>query len=464
MRKIWAAVLLGYLGLYGSRVARADAIDDYLEDQLRRSHIPGLAVAVVRGGEVVKLRGYGRASLEWDTPVGPDTLFQIASATKMLTGLLLLRAVEDGQLGLDDPVSRHLPGTPAAWSGITIRHLASHTSCLPEDDGPAPAPANSVAEAVERLKPRPLRCRPGEQARYGNNDFVVLTAIMERLGGKPFPELLRERILHPLGMDAARFDFAVERGPVRSADPIPSRAAVYRWGGAGQKIYSFLYSRHTYAAGGLYASAKDLSRLALALQAGRPLRPAGFAQLWTPGPVREGPPNQFGLGWVVSRYRGRRAVGHSGGPALADLLHFPDDQLTIVVINNQQRLYPNLAQGVADRLLPPPPFLADKGRPDKDPVATANARRVLAGMAQGRLDAALFTPAAQQELVPDLSDFGPLILNWAQPLSALLLLEDSTEKGQRVRRYRAVYGNKTLLCRFNLAPDGRIAEVETTPE
>ena len=115
--------------------AAADPIDDYLAAQMRRNHIPALSVVVVRDGVEVKIRSHGTANLEWESPATPDTVFQLASVTKIFTATALMRLVERGVLALDAPLSKYLADTPQAWQRITVRHLATHTSGLPDDLG-----------------------------------------------------------------------------------------------------------------------------------------------------------------------------------------------------------------------------------------------------------------------------------------------------------------------------------------
>jgi len=115
--------------------ARADAIDDYIKVEMERRHIPGLALAVARNGKIVKVRGYGIANLEHDVPVTPDTVFELASVTKQFTATAIMLLVEEGKVQLDDPVAWHLPRAPETWKAITVRHLLTHTSGLPGDDG-----------------------------------------------------------------------------------------------------------------------------------------------------------------------------------------------------------------------------------------------------------------------------------------------------------------------------------------
>ena len=103
---------------------------DYIRAEMARRKIPGLALAVVQHGQIVRLAGYGLASVELEAPVTPDTVFELASVTKQFTAAATMKLVEEGKVGLDEPVSKYLQGTPPTWHAITIRHLLTHTAGL----------------------------------------------------------------------------------------------------------------------------------------------------------------------------------------------------------------------------------------------------------------------------------------------------------------------------------------------
>ena len=110
--------------------AAADPVDDIIREQMQVSHLPGVAIAIVDNGRVTKLAGYGQANLEWPAMVDADTRFQLASATKLFTAILLMRSVEQGELSLDDPISRFLPmlrkaGHASRCASSPITHQAS---------------------------------------------------------------------------------------------------------------------------------------------------------------------------------------------------------------------------------------------------------------------------------------------------------------------------------------------------
>jgi CubicO group peptidase (beta-lactamase class C family) len=435
---------------------QTDAVDEYVRAQMAKNHIPAVAVAVVRDGTVTKLRSYGVANLEWDAAATDDTRYQLASATKPFTGLLLLQLVEQGRLALDDSITRFFPEAPEAWKPITLRHLAAHTSGLPEVD--AATGAAIVAAAMRQ----PLAHPPGTVSAYGFTDYVVLAAILEKVTGKAYPDLLRESIAVPLAMTATAFDNAAGDGPIRAADVLPRRAGVYRWENGRQRRFDFLYGIPGYAAGGLYSSAADLARLFAAIEQGRLLKPASLAEMWTPSRLPGGGEGEFALGWVVGRRQGRRTVGHSGGPALADLLYFPDDRVAIVVLLNQQRMFPYMAEGIADIVLPPgasPPPVTDT-----DPVLTRRLRAVLVAAGEGKATGEEMAEASRAPLVATLREQGPIVIGMLDPIEDLVLVDERREAGRWTRKYRVMFGRSARYWSFDLTPEGKIASLRPVSE
>src|SRR5262245_51004254 len=106
----------------------ATTTDEYIKDEMMSRRIPGLALAVIKNGEIVKINGYGVANLEHDVPVTPDTVFALASVTKQFTAAAIMRLVEQGRLKQDDPIIKYLPRSPRKWRGIKIHHLLTHTA------------------------------------------------------------------------------------------------------------------------------------------------------------------------------------------------------------------------------------------------------------------------------------------------------------------------------------------------
>ncbi|CAN5427825.1 hypothetical protein BH20ACI1_BH20ACI1_06250 [soil metagenome] len=122
------STLFAFLFLLLTVSVRADEVDKYVRAQLAGQHVPGAAVAVIRSGKVIKMNGYGLASVEFNVPVTTETVFEIGSVSKQITAAAIMLLVEDGKINLDEKISKYLPDTPEAWKEVTVRNLLTHTS------------------------------------------------------------------------------------------------------------------------------------------------------------------------------------------------------------------------------------------------------------------------------------------------------------------------------------------------
>jgi len=395
----------------------ADPVDTAIKQVMARMHVPGMAVVVVRDGRVIKEASYGEASVEHKVPVGPDTRFQIASATKVLTGTLVMLLVQDGKLALDAPVARYLPDAPPAWRTITIGHLAAHAAGIPDKADPA---ATTLDQVTASLAKQPLAFAPGAKAQYGLSDVAVLTRVLEKVSGMAFEELLRARIGKPAGFGCSAFEHAIDDGPTRRADLIPHAVGVYRWEGDHQRTAWYFYKEWTYSQGGLFACPRDLASWAIAMDSGKLLTPASEQRAATPFRLTDGTDGGFGVVFTTGSVRGHRAYGHSGGPALADIIRVPDQKLTVIVLANSKSLYPNLAPLLAQLYVPAKP----------QPPALRDA----------------------PELRVQLEKIDPALIAGLPPLGRIELIEDKAS----TKRYRATYGKFVIV--WKLGADGKLEQ------
>jgi len=451
-----ATVLAAAFLLSVASGAAADPVDDLARRYMAASHIPGMAVAVIEDGQITKLEGYGVANLEWDGAVTPDTPFQTASASKIFAGVVLMRLVEQGALSLDDPIARFFEGAPETWSTITVRHLAGHTSGLAEVRGrPTGSTTQEVAAEAMTL---PLAYPTGSESRYGLTDFVVMTAIMEKVSGLTYPDLVRREIVAPLSLTHTGFSMLREQGPVRAAEVMPGRARVYGWREGVQRDEEFLYPVHAYAAGGLYSSARDIATLMAALEAGSLLKPESFALLTTPAKLNDGRNGSFGVGWTFDRYHGLATVGHTGGPALADVMYVPSEKLTVIALTNQRRFYALLSHAIADLKLPPVAEAA--AIPDSRPELTAALRKALEAATEGKIDPAAYSEAGRRDAVPFYQDFGQAMLLAVGAIGDVALMDErSLASGELRRRYRVRFERQALEFVVRTEPAGLISEI-----
>lgn len=463
--------------------ATADAIDAFVAGVMSRMHVPGVAIAVVRAGKLEKIATYGVANLEWQAPVTADTAFQLASTTKIFTATVLMQLVAEGKLALESPLSRYLPDLPAAWRDVTIAHLASHTSGLPSL-GPADPKVTTLGEAYALLRDKPMAYPTGERASYGGGGFLVLTHILEKVSGQSFPALVESKIVKPLGLTCTSFEEATEQGGRRVAKVLPRRGSVYIRENGQQRLQWFLYPMHMYSQGGAFSCVSDLAKWAIAMDQGTLVSTANQARAATPPKLTSGKDADFGVVFTVGTQRGARRHGHSGGPALAEVLRLPEHKLTIIALTNQQQLNPVLAGSIAGLLLPAAREVAVR---DGKPEWTRRLRAVVASLSTGAVDAQGLAPSVRERLGQSLREWGPVMAGTWAPLDRWTLVEERTEKpaargdqpvvrpsqdhaapsatsAKLIRVYRGHHGPIAVRWRFTLDEAGLLINVEAFPD
>ena len=208
-------------GQVTGQAAVLSRIDSVVKAEMSRQKIPGVAVAIVSKGTVMMAKGYGEANVEHHVAVTPETVFESGSVGKQFTSTAVMLLVEDGKIGLEDPITKYFPDAPASWAGITVRHLLTHTSGIPDYTTDAMDYRKDYTEDdIEKiafgLKPE---FPPGSRWNYSNTGYVLLGIIIHKASGKFYGDVLRDRVFQPLGMKSARI--------ISEADIVPHRAAGY---------------------------------------------------------------------------------------------------------------------------------------------------------------------------------------------------------------------------------------------
>jgi hypothetical protein len=176
--------------------------------------------------------------------------------------------------------------------------------------------------------------------------------------------------------------------------------------------------------------------------------------------LKSGQSGNFALGWTAHKYRGLRVVGHSGGPALSDIAYFPDLKLGVVVLTNQQQLFPLLAESIANFYLPADATAADPKIEDPTPNITEMLRKFIVGLASGKPNASLFSAESQKTVLPAIQEFGPVIVNQLDPLSRMYLIGRQVTGTSTRLVYRVYFGERPMKWRFVLDREGKITDLE----
>jgi CubicO group peptidase (beta-lactamase class C family) len=309
-----------------------DDVARVVRAEMAKQHIPGLALLVSRKGVPIRAEGFGLASLELNVPVKPETIFQSGSIGKQFTATAVMLLVEEGKIGLEDPLSKYFAAGPSWWNEVTIRELLSHTAGFTdypkEFDERKDYTEEELLKMVESIPPA---YPPGTSWKYSNLGYVTLGILIRRVTGEFYGDFLQERIFKPLGMSTTRI--------VDEADIIPNRAAGYRLENGEIKNQKWVApSANTTADGSLYFSILDLVKWDAALYTDKVLKESSRREMWTVATLRDGKPNpaNYGFGWFVESRDGHRVVEHDGRwqGFSTQISRYLDDGLTVVVLTN----------------------------------------------------------------------------------------------------------------------------------
>jgi CubicO group peptidase (beta-lactamase class C family) len=304
--------------------------DTYMQASVRFDQFSG-TVLVARDGVSIFNRSYGMANYELSVPNSPDTIYRIGSLTKQFTALAIMQLQERGRLNLAHPICNYLDTCPDAWRAITIRHLLTHTSgipnfsSLPDWDERLAVQPYTPTEFVGLFRDLPLQFEPGADFRYSNSGYMLLGLIVQRASGQSYEAFLRDNIFTPLGMN--------HTGHHNPRALLPNRANGYDWAANGFVNAEYEYTVTPEANGALYSTAADLLRWDQALYTEQLVSRRALDEIFTS--VR----NNYGYGWIIGEVHGRQRHGHSGsiGGFSSYIARFPAEHVTVIVLSNSDR-------------------------------------------------------------------------------------------------------------------------------
>jgi CubicO group peptidase (beta-lactamase class C family) len=307
--------------------ARADHVDDYVRAQMQAFHLPGVSIAIVEDGKIVRIGAYGLADVNRGTAATAETVYKIGSVSKQFIATAIMLLVQDGRLDIDRPVSRYLEGTPAAWQAITVRHVLAHTAGLVRES-PAfdPMKATSDAEIVNALYTVPLRFPPGSKWEYSNAGYYVLAHIVTIVSGQPWTAFLETHVFRPAAMRVTV--------PTNVRESSPSRAVGYTGNDNREPARDWLALRPS---GAFLSTVGDLAKWDALLNTDRILTQSSRRQMWTPVRLNDGTAYPYGFGWHTDTQKdGRRVIWHGGGlPGFASYFaRYLDDRVSVIVLTN----------------------------------------------------------------------------------------------------------------------------------
>lgn len=424
------------------------AIDAYVAAQLANKSMVGLSLAIVRQGELVLARGYGRRSLASGEPVEPDTAFAIGSVTKQFTCASALLLAEDGKLSLDDRVAQYRPDLTRA-ADITLLDLLSHVSGYPDYypldfvDERMRSPIE-IDALVRQYAGGPLDFEPGARYSYSNTGFLLAGRVIEEVSGEPWGAFLQRRIFAPAGMRHASLDpppgapgHATGHTNFALGAPAPATPEASGW---------------LHAAGGIWASATDLAAWDLALMNGALLRPESWKTMTTARTSSAGEPIDYACGVAVARRQGETVISHGGAVSgfLAYNAMIPRTRSALIMLVNADYVDSASLHGELLSLL----IEADRPRPAvAGPLPREAALALLRQMQAGEVDRAALGEQFSRFLTDDrLKEAAPRLKALGEPTS--VVLERLAERG----------GMEVAVLKLNFAGGAARASLYRTPD
>ncbi|HEX3383939.1 MAG TPA: serine hydrolase domain-containing protein [Mucilaginibacter sp.] len=411
----------------------SEKTDEYIRLMVLKKPIPGVSVAVLKGGKVVKMQSYGLANIETHSPATSQSVYKLASLSKQFIAAAVMLLQQSSKIDLDSPIKRYLDSLPPAWQSISVRNLLTHTSGLvrdlPDWDPLKVRPLNEDIKAIYSL---PLDFAPGTQWDYSNMNYYVLAAIIEKVTGTNWAEWISQHIFIPSGMRHTR--------TCSMTDLVPNRVSGYEKISTGWKnadIWLVLWPSSAFL-----SSIADMAKWDSVLFTDKLLTADSKKQMWTAMKLNDGKLTHYGLGWFIDSVNNHLRIHHEGGvPGFrSDFEQYPDDKLSVIVLTNvgsanAERMAQNIAGFFVPALKPVPP----KALPDNEPEITIKVKRFINGLQQ---QSVIDTSTLSKDIAGryEKNSVHGLADAIRGKIYSITLIGRREKNGRRTYRYRLNYG------------------------
>lgn len=318
------------------------ALDSIILSISQLFDVPGVAVGIIKDGQVFYSKGFGVSNINTRNPVTTETLFKTGSVSKVITATAIMQLVELGQISLNDPIIDYLHYFKTAdqnYKSLTVKHLLTHTGGIPggykrnygyQNPGYSP---DDIKNYVKTFSNKEFDFKPGEKYDYSNNGFVLLSALVEEISGMPFEKYAEENIFKPAGMESSTCNYIQTEKSMFADGHVIGK-------GFKNSVNSFFPdTRWIMGADGFYSSSDDMNKLAITLQNDYEkgtetlLKQETLKQMWT---LQEN--GELGLCWFIFNAWGGTFIEHAGNaPGFSAEFAFYDNLAVTVLCNSDKR-------------------------------------------------------------------------------------------------------------------------------
>jgi CubicO group peptidase (beta-lactamase class C family) len=353
MKNIILLITLCLSSLFSfAQIKESQAIDSIFSEWTK-PNTPGCALGIIKNGELIYSKGYGLANMEYDIPNSASSVFRIGSTSKQFTAACIILLAENGKLSLDDTLNNYFPDFPEYANKINIRHLLNHTSGIRDylqlaylkgfEDDDFYVDDNIMEWSVNQTD---LNFAPGEEFLYSNSGYWLLGQIVKKVSGTNMADFAQKEIFEPLQMNNTHFhNDHTQIVKNRASGYVPSENDRYRIS---------MTTLDMIGDGGVFTTINDIKKWDRAYYNSEVLSQDFWKMMTEQAVLNNGEVIDYASGLFISEYKGLKTISHGGAFVgfRAELLRFPDQQLSIAIFANRGDANPSgMANQVADIML-----------------------------------------------------------------------------------------------------------------
>ncbi|MDR2236976.1 MAG: serine hydrolase [Chryseobacterium sp.] len=321
------------IATYSQKTDPSAAIDQYVKEVIKINQIPGLAVGVIKDNQIVFQRYYGTETLENDKKVDSNSMFRIYSTSKLMTNVGVFQLIEKGQLSLEDKISQYLDNLPKEWQDIKVKNLITHSSGLPNlivfNDI---LPGDSNSKVIERLSREKMDFKTGNEYRYNQTNYFLLTLIIEKITGKPFESFILNNQFSDSKNQVVFSSNALEK--------IPHRVIKYNYNPE-KKQYeksTDIGGTRAHSANGIAITLPAFLKWSIHLSENDLLDQKTKEMMWQPFDFGN-KKDVFAYGWDINKVNNIKSYSFSGGNVSAYRI-YPQNNMAIIMMSNGYNQFP----------------------------------------------------------------------------------------------------------------------------
>lgn len=454
-------VTVPVLALLAAAASPSDTVDKLLQAEMKSSHIPGVSVVITKDDKVIKRSAFGLADIETGGKMTTDQVFETGSITKSFTATLILQLVQDGTLRLEDTVGERLKDCPAEWKAITLRQLLNQMSGLPDYavvPGLGLVDQWTYEEWLAKLPTVPFDFATGTSFAYSNTNYLLLGKIAEQAAGKPYTDLIKERIFDKAGMTRS---YVSDQMTV-----IPNRAHGYYY--TGDRLINGMFIAPGFGDGTYINHPDDLISFERALREGKLLEAKEDVRLLqTSAKLPSGRKTGYGMGWFVRQVNGVEVLSHGGNSAscFSSMTRIPSKNMTVIVMGNVYNVSgDNLALRIAQEYVPELRPRKYEAKPDPEPAFTAKLLATLKSLGTDQQDDSMLDSEMVARLKTGRGQMSLQGLKRFAAVSSLTFLETALDDPDTVYRYRGMLDGKPILFTLVVTKDKKLYSASARPE